>query len=49
VYGRSLERELEDVALKEQLLDEYIRRQEWGNLTRKNNIKMSFQTRKIVK
>ena len=47
VYGRSLERELEDVALKEQLLDEYIRRQEGGRLTRKNKFKKSSQTRKI--
>ena len=49
VYSRVLGQELEEIALKEQLLDEYIRRQEGGNLTRKNNIKMSFQTRKIVK
>ena len=47
VYGKTLEEDYEDIALREQVLNEYINRQEGGRLTRKKKIKMSSQTRKI--
>jgi hypothetical protein len=46
-YGKTLEEDYEEIAIKEQALNEYINRQEGGRLTRKNKFKKSSQTRKI--
>ena len=48
VYSKSLEQLYEDIAIRENLLNEYINRQEGGRVTRKNKFKKSSQTRKII-
>jgi hypothetical protein len=47
IYNRSLQRQYDEIEQREQVLNQYI--QQGGRETRKKKIKMSSQTRKIVK